>query len=256
MAHAAPTGDDLRALEQMRQRLLQITSSIASLKNDVLQSAPLPPWYRLRSYKQMSTDEIYRSSLQNSASILAGNIQALAAHHSKNAELLNRLVVYPATNYPGRTQEGILTQLLRKKNEPSVESWVDEGRSTQASGAAGGKDDEDLSNWAADWINQRIATYITEEAGDMYTEEEREMGIEKVHTGLRRRLEEDDEDDEDDEEMDGNDIAITSARRSNLGIVEYGTGIPSQDTGRKVAKVDDVLRFANSGMLPPELGRR
>jgi len=149
-----------------------------------------------------------------------------------------------------------LTQLLRKKNEPQVENWVDEGRTNQADGDAGGQDDEDLSKWAGDWINQRLATYITEEAGDMYTEEERELGLENVNTGLRRKLEEDSDDEDDDEEMEGIDIAVTSARRSSFRNVEYGMGIPSRDADRKTRKVDDILRFANSGAIPAELGGR
>lgn len=205
---------------------------------------------------QVLKNVMHRSSLQNSASILASNIQALAAHQSKHAELLNRLVVYPATNYPGRTQEGLLTQLLRKKNEPQVESWVDEGRATSVDGGAGNKDDDNLSEWAGQWINQRITTYITEEAGDMYTEQERERGIENVNTGLQRKLEEDSEDEDEDEDMDGNDIAVTSARRTSFGNVEYGMGQLSKDPDGKSRKVDDILRFATSGVIPPEPGRR
>lgn len=37
--------EDLKALEQTRQRLYQLTNNIGSLKNDVMRSNPLPDWY-------------------------------------------------------------------------------------------------------------------------------------------------------------------------------------------------------------------
>lgn len=35
---------DLRILEQTRQRLSQLTNSLASLQQNIVQSDPLPPW--------------------------------------------------------------------------------------------------------------------------------------------------------------------------------------------------------------------
>ena len=45
MAHVSLAQDDIKALEQTRQRLFQLTSNIASLKQDILQSNPLPQWF-------------------------------------------------------------------------------------------------------------------------------------------------------------------------------------------------------------------
>lgn len=39
--------EDLRALEQTRQRLYQLSQSIGSLKADVMRTSPMPPWYVL-----------------------------------------------------------------------------------------------------------------------------------------------------------------------------------------------------------------
>lgn len=54
------------------------------------------------------------------------------------------------------------------------------------------------------WTHERIATYVREEAGQVYTADERAQGVESVRTGLKRDIEEDegdeDEDDEDDED--------------------------------------------------------
>jgi len=45
MAQPSLTQEDLKALEQARQRLYQLSNNIASLKSDVLRSNPLPQWY-------------------------------------------------------------------------------------------------------------------------------------------------------------------------------------------------------------------
>src|SRR4030088_817082 len=41
--------EDLRAFEQTRQRLYQLSQSIGSLKADVLRTSPMPAWYLLTS---------------------------------------------------------------------------------------------------------------------------------------------------------------------------------------------------------------
>ncbi|POS86704.1 hypothetical protein EPUL_002190, partial [Erysiphe pulchra] len=183
MAQTAITADDLKYLEQTRQRLQQLTNNIASLKQDVLQNQLLPNWH----------------SLQASAVILANNIQALTSHLSKNSDLLSSTVVYPTPNYPGREQEGLLGQLLRKKFEPEVESWVENGKKT-AIELKDVEEEEELKTWAAEWIALRVAKYAIEEAGNMYTAEEKEKGLENIRTGLKNPPKIDDYEDDDDDD--------------------------------------------------------
>jgi mediator of RNA polymerase II transcription subunit 8 len=193
-----------------------------------------------------------RSSLQTSASILAINVKNLTDLFSTHSALLSRTVVYPSTNYPGRTQEGLLGQLLRKKLEPHVETWVEEGRSLGAELNTGKRDsdEEELLTWATNFIDARIATYVGEEAGDNYTVEEREMGVENVRTGLRRKLDESDSEEEDeDEEMEDAGVQVTSARRSSMGAVEFGMSELKKDPNGKTRSVEDILRFATSGVV-------
>jgi mediator of RNA polymerase II transcription subunit 8 len=45
MAQATLSQEDIKTLEQTRQRLYQLSNNIASLKADVLRSNPLPQWY-------------------------------------------------------------------------------------------------------------------------------------------------------------------------------------------------------------------
>ncbi|KAG4435004.1 hypothetical protein IFR05_009529 [Cadophora sp. M221] len=250
MAQPALNQEDVKVLEQVRQRVSQLTNNIASLKSDVIRSNPLPPW----------------NSLQTSASILASNIETLTTLMSKNADLLNKTVVYPSTNYPGRTQEAVLTQLLRKKLEPGVETWVEEARATQTSVAktsTNEKEDNELLNFARDWIGPRMFKYVTEDSGD-YTFEERARGIENVNTGLRRKLQENESDDSDendgsdeDEEMEDVGVAVTTVRRTSVGEVEFGLGeVKKVDPNAKMRNIDDILKFATTGVAADQSGLR
>lgn len=156
--------------------------------------------------------------------------------------------MYPSTNFPGRTQEAILGQLLRKKYEPQVENWVEQGRSETTEGKE--KDVEDLWNWASDWIGSRAAKYVLEDAGDNYTSEEREAGIENVRTGVRRKLDENESDDEDeDEEMEDVDIDASSAEKTALTLGDSGSReVKNIPVGTK-RTLDEILRATTAGVV-------
>ncbi|KAH8157062.1 hypothetical protein CIB48_g11179 [Xylaria polymorpha] len=196
--------EELKAVEQTRQRLAQLSASLNSLKSDVFLSNPLPNL----------------DSLQASADILNHNVHAILEIMAQNNDLFGRVAVHPSTNFPGRTQENVLLQLLRKKPEPDVEAAMEEGvkalasmpfpgraqSSTTTTTANGDKEKEDaLENiWTAtrQMCQERIAEYVMNEESDSYTAEERELGIENVRTGLQRNLDDDSEDDEDDMDID------------------------------------------------------
>lgn len=129
---------------------------------------------------------------------------------TENTHVFQHLHVFPDISYPGRVHENILLQLLRKKLEPGVEEWVERGRETTrelraSDGGAGEATLEEVWREVREWTVERVQKYVIEEAGDVYTEEEREKGIENVRTGLKRGLEEEDDEDESDEEADGDD---------------------------------------------------
>jgi mediator of RNA polymerase II transcription subunit 8 len=143
---------------------------------------------------------------------------------------------------------------LRKKLEPQVENWVEEGRTAETgiNGAAkAGENEEELWSWAQDWIGMRVARYALEEAGDNYTVEEREKGIENINTGLRRTLDEDEssEEEDEDEEMEDVGMEVTSARRSSMGQVEFGMTEVKKEADGKSRSRDEILRFATSGVV-------
>jgi mediator of RNA polymerase II transcription subunit 8 len=129
------------------------------------------------------------------------------------------MAIHPSTNYPGRTQENILTQLLRKKLEPDVEELVAQGRETAKLATPEGVAKlQDIWEELREWTQSRIATYVRDEAGDVYTKEERESGVENARTGLRRGL-----DDESDEEEDDDDAADND---DDTGASQGGQGVP------------------------------
>ncbi|KAI2604603.1 mediator of RNA polymerase II transcription complex subunit 8-domain-containing protein [Hypoxylon sp. NC1633] len=248
------TNEELKAVDQTRQRLSQISSSIASLKADVLNSNPLPNL----------------DSLQASADILHKNIESLIDLASEKSELFSRIAVHPSTNFPGRTQEHILLQLVRKKPEPDVATAMDNGRSIGAAlvpvypktrgaglgagtavrvggeGASDGNAQQDMleeeeegpgkelrMRWrkARKFCNERLMKYVTGEGDDPYTEEEHENGIENVRTGLRSVDEEEEDDD---------------------GVMEIDRPPPPPAPGVATQEIDgasleNIMRFASRG---------
>ncbi|ESZ93253.1 hypothetical protein SBOR_6353 [Sclerotinia borealis F-4128] len=233
MAQPALLQEDLKALEQTRQRLLHLTSNIASLKADFQRGAPLPEY----------------SSIMTSSSILSTNIQSVTDHLAANSDILSRIVAFPSTNYPGRTQEGLLLQLLRKKLEPQVEAWVDEGRNLQIDSAGEGGNQGDIEEtwkWAAEWIGPRIREYAINEASDEYTAEERETGVESVNTGLKEEEEEEESDEEEEEEEDDDEIMDGMAQSSEKK--KTSEKAMTRKDGRVRSK-EEILRFATSGVI-------
>ncbi|PHH67098.1 hypothetical protein CDD81_4493 [Ophiocordyceps australis] len=182
--------DELKSIEQTLSRLSQLSSSIQSFKADILKSNPLP----------------HPSSLQASAQIIQRNLQTVLDSVTENDQVLSRMAVHPSTNFPGRTQENVLTQLLRKKLEPDVEELVCQGQAiASATTPTGMQALRQVWDEVRAWTHARIASHVRDEAGNVYTREEREAGVQTVRTGLRRVLDEesDDEDDEDEETLAG-----------------------------------------------------
>ena len=166
------------------------------------------------------------------------------------------MAVYPLPQFPGRTQENLLGQLLRKKLEPNVEDWVVEGRKIGVEAEArsdktGLSREEmlDLWSWAGMAANEQARKHTW---GGHYTLEEKERGVENVVTGLRRRLKEDpddssEEEDDDDDQVDGDDpnedrMEIDGMNRKS----ENDADIPALNP----LPIQDVFRFMMTGSAP------
>ncbi|RYP55982.1 hypothetical protein DL771_012215 [Monosporascus sp. 5C6A] len=247
MASLNLSQEELKAVEQSRQRLMQLSSSIGSLKASVYNSNPLPNL----------------DSLQASADILQHNLRYLLDILTQHSDLFSRVAVHPSTNFPGRTQEGILLQLLRKKPEPDVAAAMDEGRErleavssvvpTAASSGDPGPDPDSPAaararraqttarleeTWEAarKACMARVMRYATEEDDDPYTEEERAMGVENVRTGLRRPPDDPYADEDEDKEGEG--------REDGDVIV---VDVPHPPPGAEGASLENIMRLSARG---------
>ena len=154
-----------------------------------------------RSYSTPQSDTL-RSSLHHVSQIISQNLTSVSTQLATHGPLLSSLAAYPLPNYPGRDQEIILHKILRKKLEPQVEDWVEEGRATGATlTAQGGKEELlELWEWAGMAANEQARKH---EWGGEYTLEEVEGGIENVVTGLEGRLGEESEGEEEENEDNG-----------------------------------------------------
>jgi mediator of RNA polymerase II transcription subunit 8 len=239
MAALGLDDDEFKSVEQTLSRLAQLSSSIQSLKMDIIKSNPLPHpyvfalrrgvfFFTLKKKDTNANPAASRNSLQASAQILQRNLQTVLDNLSENSDLFSRITIHPSTNYPGRSQENVLTQLLRKKLEPDVEELVEKGRETARLATPEGIAElQGIWDELRAWTHGRIATYVREEAGDAYTKEERDMGIENVRTGLKRDLEEEEEEDEEDEDDEEGDDEEDEEQETAAS--RGGGGGPAQD---------------------------
>ncbi|KAI1497662.1 mediator of RNA polymerase II transcription complex subunit 8-domain-containing protein [Biscogniauxia marginata] len=240
MASLNLSQEELKAVEQTRQRLSQLSNSILSLKNDVFASNPFPNL----------------DSLQASADILQLNLRNCLEVVAQHDDLFGRVAVHPSTNFPGRTQENILLQLLRKKAEPDVEAAMDEGRKALAALIVPPTDNhqgvaataiatsrmttsiqeqqekerelDDMWTEAREACDRRIYEYAMNEESDPFTLEERATGVHHVRTGLRRTFEA--------EESSDNESEYEDEEGGNGGGAAARAGIAAANEGD-----DDVM---------------
>ncbi|CAI7626370.1 unnamed protein product [Penicillium pancosmium] len=250
---ATLTNDQIKVLEQSRQRLAQLTRSLGSLIASLNQSDPLPPW----------------SSLQSQASIISNNLISVSEQLSDHRDLLSTLVAYPGPEYPGRTQANTLEQLLRTKLDPRVEDWVERGRiagtekpppdtfaianpSLAATAAQKQLTEADLAElweWAPIEANEEARR---RNWGGNFTLEEREAGIQNVVTGLRKQLEDDEEEEEEDEEEDEGEeeMEIVGVHRKSGGNgVEFDIAPHHAHPVQPVVPLSDILRYMTTGRM-------
>ncbi|KAL4885589.1 mediator complex, subunit Med8 [Aspergillus karnatakaensis] len=243
---STPAPDQLKTLEQSRQRLIQLTHSLGSLITSLNNSDPLPSW----------------PSLQSQSSIISSNLQSLSTHLSENHELLRSISAYPAPEFPTKTHGTTLEQLLRTKLDPRVEEWVSRGAkgdvhslsSVQGAGAGTGMNGNMLGQSGGELSEGDLAAlweWAPVEAnaearrrnwGGNFTLEERERGIQSVVEGLGlTRVLEDDEESEEEEDEDEMDVS------GGKGDAVGGTG---QEVVKPVVPLDEMLRFMTTGLLP------
>lgn len=144
------------------------------------------------------------------------------------------LAVFPLPSYPGKTQEPLLGQLLRKKLEPNVEDWVVKGKEIAEQGAREEKSRQDileLWTWAGMAANELARGH---EWGGDFTSEEFEGGLENVVTGLKRQLDWEEENEDEDEETGG----------------EKEKKKEAAEEAREAMPLEHILKFLMTGTEP------
>ncbi|KAL2818775.1 mediator of RNA polymerase II transcription subunit 8 [Aspergillus cavernicola] len=262
--------DQIKSLEQSRQRLIQLTHSLGSLITSLNQSDPLPSW----------------PSLQSQASIISSNLLTLSTHLSENHDLLRSISAYPSPEFPTRTHGNTLEQLLRTKLDPRVEDWVGRGRksdnnntdmglwgtltsnsaaglSSTGQGLSGEGNVARLSEGDLAALWEWAPVEANSEArrrnwGGDFTLEERERGVQSVAAGLglRRVLEDDeDESEEEEEEEEEDEMEVVGVRKSVTGSgfefdIAAASGGARQEGVAPVVPLDDILRYMTTGIPP------
>lgn len=219
---------DVRTLDLARQRLSQLVTALDGLRADVLRGNPLPPW----------------ESLQEKTNSVAYQFQQVASHLQKNEAFFASAHTYPLPSFPDRSHENVVGQLLRKKLEPDVEKWIDEGtalgKRVDEGGGLKGKELDDVWGWAAE---RAVGSSAEIPWGIDYTLDEREEGVEGVMTGIMRKLNDgmEDMDEEEEEEEDGRAKDIKKESTPEVRTIPAKPPMP----------LETILRFMNMGHMPP-----
>lgn len=169
MAQMEMEGIDLSAvpvpaLEALRIRLTQLTHSLNSLQVQI-QQASLPSW----------------PSLQGQFNVILTQLTSLSATLANYSEVLQRTVSYPLPNFPTATEFGLLTTLLRKKNLPEVQEWIDQGQ--EAAQNVHLRDDDDFTQWARE-VDEECKNSFEWEG--FRTREEIDAGVEDSGVGIQK----------------------------------------------------------------------
>nr|POF02498.1 mediator of rna polymerase ii transcription subunit 8 [Quercus suber] len=190
------SADSVRALDQLRQRLAQLSTGIALLREE-LSTHTLPSSMQLHSAAQLLS---YTLSQYNEA-------------YTSHRKFLTEAHAYPIPTYPGLgegagagrtglTEEegrGALEYILRKKLEPRCEAWVD----SHVAEHADGDKMRDLWKWAGRESVEFLQDFAEKGVFEAdFTIRELEAGVDSVQTGMKRKLEGQVEEESEDEDMD------------------------------------------------------
>jgi mediator of RNA polymerase II transcription subunit 8, fungi type len=172
--------------------------------------------------------------------------ETLSAHRA----FLTAAHAYPLPTFPGATQEVLLGNLLRKKLEVGPDEWVSKYGAGTLKNEVNGVNGLDAKQYVELWNSaaQSNAEFVDElkesDAWDSnFTMAEQEAGVEKVVTGLRRKLYDDDDDEEG--EGDGDEsmedvMATATAKDKDI------------DTSLRPMQMETLLRFMSTGAQPPQ----
>lgn len=138
------TGIPTVVLDSLRIRLSQLVHSLTALNNDVCK-ARLPEWPAL--HKQFNVTLVQLGSV-------LGSLEDVRV-------ALQEAIVFPTAKFPLNTHAALLTTLLRKKNLPDVEEWIDKGTEMISTNSIDESLDDDFSQWAWEVAEENTQINVT-----------------------------------------------------------------------------------------------
>ncbi|KAK5113623.1 hypothetical protein LTR62_003250 [Meristemomyces frigidus] len=227
--------EEIRTLDQLRRRLVELAQTLQISRTGLLQSDPLPTWQELK----LEQDFLVR------------RISAVQQALNENSDFFTAAHAYPLSTFPGQSREGFLGSILQKKLEIAPREWVAKYSKSfsnqEEPDSLAIEDYESLWQWAAGSNDEFLAEFRSaDHFDDDYTIAEREMGIASVKTGLRRKLDDGDSDSDGDEEMEDV-VDSDDAAPDGSAVVE-----PGIDQKLPPVRLETILRFISSGKLLPQ----
>jgi hypothetical protein len=204
------THEQVQALEKIRSLLFTVSRNLTSLHGTL--RGRLPDQYDCCSIPRQFTKG-YRNELQVHANQASQILTELADELETNNDLLSKIVVVPAKDFPIHTQFAVAEHLLATGISLPVQEWLDSGEQY----AKEAESNEILSDFDRRklWYDSKnicLEAFRKQKWLADYTRAEVLDGVEKVETGLKRELvvpSLDDDSDEDfgesDEEEGGGD---------------------------------------------------
>jgi mediator of RNA polymerase II transcription subunit 8 len=228
--------ENLRTIEQLRQRFQTLSLSLQRLIQQLNTSSPgqpLPSWNTL-----LVTQKALASQLQAFQQILSND---------KRSEFLLEAHAFPTAAFPFG-EENALGVLLRKRLEPDVVAWTKQARELGAkveqsgiSGDGDGQEWEELWKWAGkktDRIRGRIIGRPKKfnELGD------------EVEEDLSEDSDDEDEEmeDEEEEEDEGDAIEVDGEESTK----EVKAEEKKVEEKKAPMRLEDVMKFATIGAIP------
>ncbi|RMY92108.1 hypothetical protein D0861_02692 [Hortaea werneckii] len=233
-----PRDKQLRALDQLRQRLLQLSRSLSSMRVDMERSDPVPAW----------------PSIQRDAELTVMNLARAQDAMNEFGAFFRAAHAYPLPSYPGHEKEMMLGMLMRKKLDPKTDDWVTQYSKSPETGDASKSNMDDLRDlwdYAGPAENGIVREMLENDAfGSLFTVAEQEDGIENVKTGLRRKLFEDDSDEDEEEDGEEKDVEKMDEDRQPDKLAPPPE--PGVDPSLPPMRLETVLRFITIGAMPPQ----
>ena len=175
----------------------------------------------------------FRPSIQTSTALISYNLRAILDQIDSKKQFLRSAHVYPSAAFPGRTQENLLAQLLRKRIGPSDEDWIKEGHEAVAAIASSyDKSTETTDNH----VNNNIFDQLWEWAGPAANNVAKEVLL---------SIDESDDDDSDEGE-DNNDIEESTRME---GIESQNNTQFKEGTAASNSTLEETFKFMCTGSI-------